>query len=189
MKIGLDFDGVISDSNKMKSASAKRIYGIDVPPEQFKREYVVGRGLLTNDEYTEFLDKVYENDHSDILEPIGDALIYIPKLLVDRHFLKVITSRGQNATDIAKKCLSKFGLNIVLNGIGGGKNKKDACSGLDVYIDDDFDKLEPLVDFVPNLYLFSWPYNAQIDLSNGKIKRANSWQHFYEEIQRLSPKE
>ena len=41
MKIGLDFDGVISDCGKLKSDSAKKLYGVDIPSAKFKKEIVV----------------------------------------------------------------------------------------------------------------------------------------------------
>ncbi|HLC39014.1 MAG TPA: hypothetical protein VJJ80_02755 [Patescibacteria group bacterium] len=53
-----------------------------------------------------------------------------------------------------------------------------------IYIDDDIDKLAPLVGIVPYLFLFSWPYNLAEDERN-IAKRIFSWQEFYREIQQL----
>lgn len=47
MKIGLDFDGVISDCGRLKSDYARKLYGVSVPAGQFKRDFVIGNGWLT----------------------------------------------------------------------------------------------------------------------------------------------
>lgn len=56
--------------------------------------------------------------------------------------------------------------------------------GLDLYVDDDFDKLEPLVGVVPHLFLFSWGYNAHEEV--GTIaKRVASREGLYYAIKHL----
>ena len=78
----------------------------------------------------------------------------------------------------------KFGLSLPLVAVGGGASKAKACSGLNVYMDDDLDKLEPLVNIVPNRFLFSWGYNSHVWEGN-IAKRISSWQDFYKEIEKL----
>ena len=71
-------------------------------------------------------------------------------------------------------------------GVNLGVTKAKACKGLDVYVDDDLDKLEPLVGIVPNRFLFSWGYNQHIDVPPSTAKRVDSWQQFYQEIRGLN---
>ena len=60
MKIGLDFDGVISDCGDLKSKGAKILYGVDIPPEKFKKELVVGQGILTLEQYANLQKQIYQ---------------------------------------------------------------------------------------------------------------------------------
>ncbi|MEK7660150.1 MAG: hypothetical protein AAB343_03020 [Patescibacteria group bacterium] len=49
MKIGIDFDGVVADCGRLKTLGAKELYGVDIAPEKFKKEIVVGEGILTSE--------------------------------------------------------------------------------------------------------------------------------------------
>lgn len=186
MRIGLDFDGVISDCGRLKSEGAKLLYGIEIPPERFKREFVVGE-ILTSDEYTRLQNYIYDDREIGlkIMLPVDGAIEYIGKLRKEGHELLVVSSRGVGKKlDAVREWMELKGLYLNIVGVGGG-SKADACRGLDVYIDDDLDKLEPLVDVVPNRYLFSWGYNEHIEVPEGVAKRVSSWKDFYEEVERL----
>jgi hypothetical protein len=37
MKIGLDFDGVVTDCGKLKEGGVRGLYGVDIPASKFKR--------------------------------------------------------------------------------------------------------------------------------------------------------
>ena len=185
MKIGLDFDGVISDCGKLKSEGAKRLYGIEVPPSDFKKEIVVGGGYLTAEQYRELQRIIYETtEYGLLMEPVEGALFHIPQLLSEGHTILVVTSRYGESLELAKEWSVNHGLRLDFIGISYGGNKAVAATGLDFFVDDDFDKLEPLVDVVPYRFLFSWEYNAHVD--TGLVaKRVLSWKHLYDEIQAL----
>lgn len=187
MRIGLDFDGVISDCGRLKSDGAKHLYGVEVPPERFKKGLVVETGILTLDQYRYLQDQIYSTREIGLtMLPVDDVLEFVPKLQQEGYDLRIVTSRGEPASEIAREWMRLKGLDVHLTGIGGGISKADACKGLDVYIDDDLDKLEPLVDVVPHRYLFSWGYNQHIKVSQSIGKRIESWQHFYEEVSSLN---
>ena len=189
MKIGLDFDGVISDNGRLKSEGARKLYGIDISPDKFKRELVVGAGILTSDEYTELQKQIYENPEIGLkmLYPVSGALEYIQRLQKEGHDITIISSRGvEKKLQIAKEWIKINGLTLNIIGVGLDVNKANSCKGLDVYIDDDLDKLEPLVEIVQNRYLFSWGYNKHIEVPPSIAKRIESWGQFYEEIHRLN---
>lgn len=186
MRIGLDFDGVVSDCGQLKSQGAKSLYGVDIPPEIFKREIVVGKGLLTLEQYRNLQKQIYGTRQIGLtMLPVEGALEIIPRLQRDGHYLPVVTSRGNSESEIAREWMMLQGLELDLISVGPGVTKTDACRGLDVYIDDDLDKLEPLVDIVPNRFLFSWDYNRHVHL-DGIAKRIGSWQQFYDEISTLN---
>jgi len=188
MNIGLDFDGVVSDCGRLKSDGAKILYGVDIPPERFKTELVVGAGILTIEHYRNLQKQVYENPKIGFkMLPVDGIFEFIPRLQQDGHNLSVITSRNEVSCKIAEEWMKINGLCLMLLGVGGGVSKADACSGLDVYIDDDLDKLEPLVGIVPYRFMFSWGYNAHIQVSPEVARRVDSWKHFYQEIKALNP--
>lgn len=190
MKIGLDFDGVLSDCGQLKSDGAKLLYGVEIPPEKFKKELVVDTGILTLEQYRNLQKKVYENRENGLtMLPVKGVLEFVPKLQQEGYDLIVVTSREEIGSEIAREWMRLKGLELYLVGIGGGVSKTEACKGLDVYIDDDLDKLEPLVDSVPNRYLFSWGYNKHIQIPQSVAKRIESWRQFYEEVSSLNGKQ
>ncbi|MEK7635179.1 MAG: hypothetical protein AAB446_01980 [Patescibacteria group bacterium] len=185
MKIGLDFDGVISDCGKLKSDAAKKIHGLDIPPEKFKKEIVINEGYLTAGQYRDLQRIIYGTREIGLLmEPVAGMIESIKQLFDLGHDIIVITSRGEIELEIAKEWSIKQGLALNFIGVGSGSSKAESCTGLDVYIDDDLDKLEPLVDIVPYRFLFSWGYNSHI--KTGSIaKRIGSWQEFNNMIRSL----
>lgn len=179
MKIGLDFDGVISDCGKLKSFGAKKLYGIDITPAKFKKEIVVGEGYLTIEQYRELQKIIYGTwKVGFLMQPVNGVLDFLPRLIADGHDLVVVTSRDGTELEIAKKWSIQQGLSLSFIGVGYANNKAEAARGLDVYIDDDIDKLEPLVGVVKYRYLFSWDYNVHIETGN-VAKRIASWSEFY----------
>ena len=185
MKIGLDFDGVVTDCGVLKSEGAKRLYGLDISPEKFKKEIIINNGILTADQYVELQRQIYETREFGLkMIMVPEAQKYINMLCSEGHDLEIITSRGGNALSIAKEYIAINNLSISLNGIGGGISKAEACIGLDVYVDDDLNKLIPLVGIVPHLFLFNWGYNKNIEIPK-EITRVDSWEYFYKEVNNL----
>jgi len=174
MKIGLDFDGVISDCGQLKSDAARQLYGVDIPPEKFKKEIVVGGNHLTMEQYRELQTAIYSTREFGFrMKPVDGVLRYLPRLLSRGHFVQVITSREGAELEIAKDWTRLQNLDLEIIGVGFGNSKADAASGLDVFVDDDLDKLEPLSGVVPHRFLFSWGYNAHVQHDDA-IRRARS---------------
>jgi len=185
LKIGLDFDGVISDCGKLKSDGARKLYGVDISPTKFKKEIVVGEKHLTMEQYRELQKIIYgTREVGFLMEPVAGVLRFLPQLVADGHTVLVVTSRDEVELEIAKEWSLRQGLQLNYVGVGYGNSKSNAANGLDVYIDDDLDKLEPLVGVVPYRYLFSWGYNIHVDV--GEVaKRVASWEELYLTIQTL----
>lgn len=181
MKIGLDFDGVISNCGQLKTEGARRMYGVEIPPEKFKKEIVIGEKLLTSEQYRTLQRAIYGTRELGLLmEPVDGVLRFLPLLVAEGHTILVVTSRGDVELQIAKEWSVLRGLQLDFVGVGYGASKADAAIGLDLYVDDDLDKLEPLVGIVPNLFLFSWGYNIHVD--TGSIPRLDSWEAMYDFI-------
>ncbi len=185
MNIGLDFDGVIHDAGHIKSLGAKKLYGIDIPPVRFKKELLVPH-MLTAEQYRQVQHFVYgTRELSTLMKPVTDALLYINKLKSEGHFLQVITAREGSEADIAHEFLQQHSCPLPITSTGFGNPKTNACKGLDVYVDDDFDKLEPLADIVPNRFLFTWEYNAHITVASTLAQRVHLWRELYQHIKRI----
>ncbi len=189
MRIGLDFDGVISDCGTLKSVAAKTMFGVDIPPSEFKKELVVNRGLLTMPQYRELQNAVYGTwEYGKQMQPVPGVTEAISFLRAGGHALRVLTSRDGEMLRIAREWTIDRGIALDpldFQGIGHGKSKADAAVGLDIFIDDDLDKLKLLVGVVPHLFLFSWGYNDRVNEGN-VARRVASWREFIERISEIA---
>lgn len=189
MNIGLDFDGVITNVGKLKNIAAKTLFKKDIPAEIFKRELVVGSGLLNNQQYTEVQKLACGSGLGSCMEAVEDVLTYLPRLKDDGYGIRIITSRNDAETLwVAHNWLMDHELYFPVIGVGYKMDKIKPCRGLDVYVDDDLDKLEPLVDIVENRFLFSWPYNKNTKLDEKIARRVRSWGELYDIISELNKK-
>ncbi len=182
MIIKLDFDGVFSDCGKLKSEGAKKLYGIDIPPEKFKKEFIINGGILSSEQHRELQKHIYENmEIGMLMEPVSGVLECVPKLQNEGHEIGIVTSRNELSKIVAEEWLKMHKLKIPMIGVGKDADKTDACRGADVFVDDDLDKLEPLINIVPNLFLFRHGYNKHIILPK-TIKETNNWEELYHQI-------
>lgn len=182
-KIGLDFDGVVVNCEKLKIENLRKIFGLVVSSQELRKEILL-RNYLSSEDYKSFQQKIYETREFGLsLELVENALFYIQKLISNNHHIVIITSRDKGLS-IAKEWFSSLSLNIDFISAGVGKSKADVAKGLDVYIDDDYHKLKPLIGVVPNLFLFSWGYNLHIN-EGQNITRVSSWKEFYTKITQL----
>ena len=182
MKIGLDFDGVISKCGKLKADYAKSAYGVEIPATQFKKDVVIGNRWLAPDQYDQISRAVYFTREVGLcLEPVDGLFPCLPRLVEDGHSVSVITSRMETDLEIAREWSIKLGLSLELVGVGYRNSKAQRALGLDVYVDDDLHKLEPLVGVVTHLFLFSWGYNEPFNAA-GIANRVLSWEELYRKI-------
>lgn len=186
MDIGLDFDGVVADLGKLKSETARRLYGIEIPSGRFKKDFVVGGGLLTAEQYKSLQDHIYRNREIGLLlEPVEGALDYLSLLQEEGHRIRIITSRGVPESGIVGEWMHQRRLHVPVTYVGFGNDKAGACRGLDAYVDDDLDKLEKLVGIVPHRFLFSWEYNRHLQLDAKVAVRVEGWEEFYERVKEI----
>lgn len=175
MHIGLDFDGVISDCGSLKCEAAKRLFGIHIPPSKFKKEIVIEEGLLTLEQYSEMQNVIYgTHEYGQLMVPVAGVVDGLERLRNNGHTIRIITSRDGVHLEVAKAWMERHNISIDVTGVGYGVSKALAATGLDLYVDDDVDKLAPLVDIVPHRLLFSWDYNGHIDPSHVAVRVA-SW--------------
>lgn len=193
MRIALDFDGVLSDCGTLKMEQAKRLYGVDIPAERFKKELIVkelagDEGVLTMQEYRALQDLIYGDPEVGMsMQPVSGMLEYLPRLLNEEHEVRIVTSRAGHMLEIARAWAEKHALDLEFTGVGHGKSKAPATEGFDLFVDDDLDKIEPLIETVPHRYLFNWGYNAHVDEGDVAI-RVESWEELYLHVQEIHAK-
>lgn len=186
LNIGVDFDGVIVNTIKLKHKLAKQMYGIEgIENARFKEYMVVEDGHMTREQYRKLMNIVCGDLKFGLeMEDIEYAIKYISLLRNLGHKVISITSRENNEVKIAQKWCEARKLDIDIISTGYNKDKKDVARGLDIYIDDDLPKLIPLTDIVPNLFLLSQEHNLNHNVPKG-IVRVSSWFEFYKKLQAL----
>lgn len=173
LKLGVDFDGVISDSRFVKQKVIADKFGVKVPADMTGYLAVMKHGYISNEQYQELAVLMYESEIVLETEPVKDAIATIIKLR-NIFEVKIVTARTQVGVDLAKRWCKKNGLNDI-EIIGTSRQEKTvALKGSDYFVDDDLIKLIPLIGKVPHLYLFSWPYNAD-EIVPAEITRVWSW--------------
>ena len=180
-RIGLDFDGVVTNCGKLKALGAKNLFNVDIPEEDFKREIVIGKSLLTPEQYKEVQVFVYGNMEMGLqMEEVFGALDSIRELQ-KQHEIIIVTSRTKQFADVAHEWLRLRNLSLEIREVDYGKTKKDDTDGFDVFVDDDIEKLTDLIGHVPHLFLFDWSYNKEHSLPH-EIQRVLSWNNLVTKI-------
>tara|TARA_Y100000310_G_scaffold208118_1_gene208648 strand:+ start:9488 stop:10051 length:564 start_codon:yes stop_codon:yes gene_type:complete len=185
MKIGLDFDGVITNLGTLKSKVAEKLFGVNVPENKFDKEYVIKNNILTDHQYSLLQDFAYiEKEALSFMHPVRGAIVNIKKLLDDGHTLKIVTGRSGKMLTNAKEWLDTNNLSLEIVGVGFKGSKEKELKGFDVFVDDYLFQLYQIKDSVPNRFLFSWEYNEGYH-SDGIAERIHSWTGLYKRISNL----
>src|SRR3989344_7499701 len=142
MKIGIEFDGVIANTPKLKSELAKKFYHRSIPAGMFNRELVVGSKLLSPEQYENIENNVsHLKDAGLTIEEVENSINSIRKLLESGAEIKIFTDRGENGVEIIKEWLNSRGLNLEVE--TGRDTEK-----LDIYISDNLERLKSLIGSV-----------------------------------------
>ncbi|MDE2019533.1 MAG: hypothetical protein KGJ13_04250 [Patescibacteria group bacterium] len=175
MNIATDFDGVIADTGTLKSETAKKLFGISIPPRHFKSEYVVPE-YLSEEQYRTLTSMVSSGSLGLTVKFMEGALIYIPILQMEGHRLSVVTSRDGEWLLNARLCAERHNLFIPFYGTGYQKSKAPALKGCDLFVDDNLEKLTDLKDTVPHRVLYSPNEHRP---SPPGIVRVRNWRQLY----------
>ena len=183
MQIGFDFDGVTAYTERLKQIAAKRILNKDVTVSQLFIDAVTsGKSPITPAEYAQILTELWSNeDWYDFLEPVEGAIQGIRTLVDEGHEVRIVSGRDGKALNLAEKWALGKGVDVPFYGVGYRSSKKQALEGCVMFVDDDMHYLEPLVDSVPNRFLFSWPYNSAQDVGKVAI-RVHGWKEILDKV-------
>jgi uncharacterized protein len=192
LSIGLDFDGVIANTPALKSVAAKEVIGKDVEPEEMLARNVIEKNLMTMDEYHALQREVYfeHPQWHKHLHAMSGAPEGIKELQDLGHFITCITSRTPDAVSLARQWIEREGMNIDIYDMEGHPGKTSVAMelGLNVFIDDDPQYLEPMIGEIENLFLYSWVYNQDYDVGQN-ITRTGSWSDIMSRMRKLSGQE
>jgi len=182
LKIGLDFDGVIANTINVKQKLAKKFYNVDIPSNRFKEYMVIEDGLLTHEQYRKLMNNVCGNfDYGLEMKEVKDSVQVIKNIISLGCDVCVITSREGDEVKVAEEWCKKRGLDLKFISVGYGKDKLESAKDLDIYVDDDVPKLVPLIDVVPNIFLWSNEHNKGHVEPEGVI-RMDLWGEFEKKI-------
>ena len=188
MIIGVDFDGVICDTLQLKIGLLKELRGVDVAPENIRGKYLVENVFgSSKEEYLKFGAHIYGREYLSRMIPVEGSLYYIPWLIAAGHKLLVVSSRNSVQLEVAIEWSVSNGLNLDFVGVGYGNSKAQAVAeaAVELYVDDDFHKLEPLVESVEHLILFTQGHNRNVN-SESVAMRVASWGELYSKIRAIS---
>lgn len=152
--LAIDYDGVIADTNSMKSEWIGINLGLDIPPWKCDRTHCVP--LIGERPYDDMGDFVYGGEASSQANPVPGALQGIKRLVHLGWEVHVITARDEDRIEWARSWLDDHGLksNIVGISSSNGSRKLDIAEtiGAAALLDDD---LRHLVD-IPKDKVRTW---------------------------------
>jgi uncharacterized HAD superfamily protein len=159
LSLGLDFDGVIVDAAEQKVRAAWELFRIEIKPSQTKRALLVPKGIMTEEQYRAVQKLVNSPRYGKLMVPVRGAIEQIKRLVKARVPVQVITRRHSMALRASRHFLRQHGLsNIPVIGVRD-KSKASAARGLFMFVDDDLERLDELVNVVPCRIQFGWSYN------------------------------
>jgi uncharacterized HAD superfamily protein len=173
MEIGLDFDGVIVDAAERKVQATWELFRIKIKPSQTKRALLVPQGILTEEQYRKVQKLVNTHRYGRDMVPIKGALKHIRELIKAEIPVRVITRRHGEALAASRQFLKRQGLgNLDVTGVRD-KSKASAARGLYMFVDDDLERLDELINVVPCRIQFGWAYNRHE--KDKSIFRVTDW--------------
>lgn len=143
--VGVDYDGILADTNLMKARWIREDFGRDMPAWQCDRS---SRVPVIGAEHNEAMaNVVYEKEWSMQASPVAGALDAVNALSMCGK-VYVVSARLAHRMAFARKWLEQRGVARLVNGIlsFAGSDKKALCTqyGLQVLSDDDARHLEDL---------------------------------------------
>ncbi len=196
MKIGIDIDDttVVTIKSMIKYGNIYNNEVLKKPPVIFnfgeiKDRYYMNK-LFSWDEETKFafFNMYYKNILEDC-EPLPNAAKFITQLKSEDNEIYFISSRitsieGCDAEQISIDTFDKYGIpydKVII----GAYDKLQYCLEHDitVFVDDSLEVLQELSKHGIRCYLMTSPINSKLD--TGDIKRVNSWEEIYNDIQEV----
>jgi len=173
----LDYDGVIADTNQLKSEWIATTLGVNVPPSRCDRtQCVPGIGLSNYEKMSEY---VYDRKASLLAKPVPGSIRGIAQLSQQSR-LFIVTARTKERIKWAEEWLSQNGMADKFDDIisSNGRAKGDLVSRLEAsaMVDDDERHLRGLEQYEFQKYHFA-PFMKKryLHMPGADIVRVRNW--------------
>ncbi len=179
--IALDYDGVIADTNLVKSNWILDNIGINVSPSKCDRSSCAG--IIGLENYEQMSNYVYEREASLSAKPVANAIESIKQLSMYYEFI-IITARTNTRVKWAIEWLEKNKIvNIfrdIVSSHGESKVKIAKLIGARILVDDDIRHLiEEQENYIKKYHFSSDTTN---DIS-GNIEIVGNWKYLVEKLE------
>lgn len=183
MRLGIDFDGTVTDAPGMQRAYAAERWGVELSELQVMRAGAVP--ILGEARYASMGDALW-GPLTAVTPPQVDALRVLGRLVAD-HEVDIITARHGNQAAFARRWLAVRGIGVrVVN--TSAQPKIEACArlGIEVLLDDDILRHgEALLTGGTLPVLFEHPHNREAARPEG-MRSVPSWGAFAALVEELA---
>ncbi len=182
MRLGIDFDGTVTDAPGMQRAYAAKRWGVELSEQQVMRAGAVP--ILGEERYNAMGDALW-GPLTAVTPPQEDALRILGRLVVD-HEVDIITARHGNQAAFARRWLAVRGIGVrVVN--TSSQPKIEACArlGIELLLDDDIIRhTEALLAVGTQPVLFEHAHHEGIPRPEG-LRSVAGWVEFASLIEAL----
>lgn len=175
MRLGIDFDGTVTDAPGMQRAYAARRWGVELSDLQVMRAGAVP--VLGEERYAQMGDALW--GPLTAVTPAQEDALRILGQLVSQYEVDIITARHGNQAAFARRWLAARGIGVrVVN--TSAQPKIEACArlGIDVLLDDDVIRHSDALLAAGTLpVLYEHPHHEGIPRPQG-LRAVDSWERF-----------
>jgi uncharacterized HAD superfamily protein len=172
---GIDYDGTIADTNRVKATWIRERLGREVDPQACDRTSCVP--IIGADNYEDMATVVYEREWSLKAPPVVGALDGL-RALHEHGQVYVLTARLPHRLAFAREWLEQHGVGEFAGALlsSADSDKLSVCKqhGIDVLVDDDERHLLPVVERGVQAILLKVDFNGDITLPAG-VDLCRSW--------------
>ncbi|MBN2053161.1 hypothetical protein JW756_06675 [Candidatus Woesearchaeota archaeon] len=185
VNIGIDFDGVIADTWKIKVYLARKYFGMDLDPKNASKQRMLNQGV-SPEVYDQIFRRIMTSSKRYLVEPVPFSKDIINTLHWGNK-IYIITSRHDDEINYIDDWLNHVGIKYhkIINTSDTSKN--DAClkNQIRIFLDDDLYKLEEIRNDHIRLFLLRQPYNEDVEIKDKRITSVRDWREFYEKAKHL----
>jgi uncharacterized HAD superfamily protein len=173
MNIGIDFDGVIADTPKLKVQYVTEKFNIKINIKNSSKENL--SKIIGKDEYTKMIKQAYPSAAMNLVPAVKGCFSALKQLSQENKII-IITSRTDKEVIAAKEWLKihKVKYNLIIN--TSNKSKSTVCKKhyIDVLIEDEPENLAEIKYTKTRKILLERPYNVNPKISK-EIIRCRNW--------------
>ena len=181
MRVGVDFSGVVIDSDAAKVATARQFLGLELNPANTL--YTAAGTPMAAETRTDLLALLFCTSRLFMASPLPGAVEGLLTLRARGVELAIVSNINHAGVSFAKQWLRMHGIyDVEFISVGIGVSKSMWLEHkFDIFIDDKLSNLVDIQDAVPHKILFTHSYNNAAVLPTG-VSRAGGWNEVYRQI-------